>query len=88
MKVRSKSEDLMPERAWEKTSSRNTSNSPFAMAVKILTLGIAANPEPWIVEYTNRQTGERISARGASEADADSRARARFSNIGGTATAH
>lgn len=68
----------MPEKAWEKTASHNTGDNPLSMVLKVLTLGIAANPEPWIVEYTNRQTGEHISARGATEGDADSRARARF----------
>ena len=78
----------MPEKAWEKTASNNTGHNPLSMVVKILTLGIAANPEPWIVEYTNRQTGEHISARGATEEDADSRARARFASIGAAATVH
>lgn len=68
----------MPEQAWEKTASHDTGHDPLSMVVKILTLGIAANPEPWLVEYTNRQTGEHVSARGATEGDADSRARARL----------
>lgn len=78
----------MPDKAWEKTASRNTGDGPLAMIVKVLTLGIAANPEPWLVEYTNRQTGENVSARGATEADADNNARARFMKIGAPAAAH
>ena len=66
----------MPEKAWEKTASRHTGDGPFAMIVKILTLGIAANPEPWEVEYTNRKTGEHVMGRGATETDADTNARA------------
>lgn len=78
----------MPDKNWEKTTSRKTGEGPLGMVVKILTLGIAANPEPWIVEYTNRQTGEHIAGRGATEADADANARARFTKIGAPAAAH
>jgi len=78
----------MPDKAWEKTSSHKTGDGPLAMIVKVLTLGIAANPEPWEVEYTNRQTGEHILAHGATEADADNNARARFDRMGGAAASH
>lgn len=78
----------MPDRVWEKTASRKTGDGPLAVVLKVLTLGIAANPEPWQVEYTNHQTGEHINARGATEADADNNARARFTRIGAAAAAH
>lgn len=78
----------MPDESWEKTGSRNTSSGALATILKIITLGIASNPEPWEVEYTNRKTGSVVRGFGATEMDADSNARARFLNIGNPATAH
>jgi hypothetical protein len=78
----------MPEQSWEKTATRKSGDGAFATMVKILTLGIAANPEPWEVEYTNRKTGELVRATGATEEEADANARARFTRMGGIAAAH
>ena len=65
----------MPEQSWEKTATRDRGHGALATVVKIVTLGIAANPEPWEVEYTNRVTGAVVRGTGATEADADARAR-------------
>ena len=78
----------MPDQSWEKTVTRNNSQGTFATIVKILTLGIAANPEPWEVEYTNRKTGELARGTGATEEEADANARVRFARMGGAAAAH
>jgi hypothetical protein len=76
----------MPDVSWEKTASRNTNRGALAAFLKIITIGMAANPEPWEVEYTNRKTNAIVRGIGATEADADSNARARFLNIGNPAT--
>ena len=68
----------MPDEAWVKTGSRNTGGGAIGTILKIVTLGIAANPEPWVVEYTNRKTGAHVCGTGATETDADARARARL----------
>jgi hypothetical protein len=79
----------MPDQSWQKTASRNTSETPFAIIMKIVTLGIAANPEPWEVTYTDQATGAIVRATGATEADADARARSRFLTVGtGSETSH
>lgn len=78
----------MPEQTWEKSASRDTGHGPFATVIKIMTLGIGANPEPWEVEYTNRTTGAVVRGTGATEADADAKARSTFLHIDNTATEH
>ena len=59
---------------WERTSSRRTAGFG-SILLQVATLGIAANPNAWEVEYTDSVTGQRVRGTGPTEGDADEQAR-------------
>jgi hypothetical protein len=59
---------------WEQTR-REKQGGVMATLVQILTLGIAARPDAWQIEYKNRKTGKTVRAVGATETEAEDAAK-------------